>query len=63
MSVAHLADEGSRPGVHGHVPGEVVVRVEHFAALEACERLAGVLGAAVGGRRRGHAHLPRLKLA
>jgi len=27
---AQLADEGPRPGVHGHVARQVVVRVEHL---------------------------------
>ena len=47
---AHLAHEGPRPRVHGHVSGEVVVRVEDLPALGTRERLRRLHGGRLPGR-------------
>lgn len=39
---ADLTDEGSRPGMDRHVPGQIVVGVEDFPTLQARESLVGL---------------------
>lgn len=47
---ADLADKRTSPSVNGHVSCEVVVGVEHFAALLTGERLLLAVGRVATGR-------------
>lgn len=43
---ADFANKGTGTGVHGHVTGEIVVRVEDLAAFGTCESFLLVTAAA-----------------